>query len=719
MAQTLYSITRLLTHLLTHSLTILLHTISLCLSYYSLEQENTTLFLEQPHFADTSCTVPAALAPESSGPPKTVPPPTPIHLPRCQPRFEGDATAHTAAAAAAAVSSIGSESLSADIPSSSSVSTPPIPAQLTTILQNLLRPAEQVDISHLELLGVHIIPDAAVSDLVPDPACLPDFEKWDTLTREQAHAVDAETRPRQLCNGRTSPGASKYVDLRQGLLTDNDSAFRAVRRVAPRPGEQYVRLGYCHEFFRYLESITAYWDDTSTQQPSSESSNDDNTNPSDNVGSENADKTAQGNTLGFYRTSAGTSMPAQYRTNLLTSFLKLVTYDFSCSIMSRQGPEPRLYIKSPTDTTTSTTTTTTTTNPKHSYFSSGCNFLFRMPLDREAAKRGIIDGPIAAVSPRHTTLFPPRGKERESVIDLSREIVAALITAQNRARQGRTEERIGKDAWWATKPRWGGGPGGPVGKEEELLELRDPSAVVLGDKDEKPFTTSSSSSSVAVEGEGAPNLPSKDDNLLRTASSSPLGAHHQPSKYRGRSLSSSTSPESSSDCTSLSSFPYSSPSSSSTQPPNPKRPRIKGLAIYDAYRMIRPPAMHWDPKTRYTAIGRQRGVDYDDVFVISSLFHHVSLLRVRVPDTLLAVLAGKMPDPGLEARGKVEVWRTRWFDLFVAGDRVEGMKTLWGVMAYAMRKVEEEGAAEGEGDDVDDGGGGGGGHVAKKDSSSR
>lgn len=633
----------------------------------------------KPQFADTSYAVPATLATESSGPPKIVPPPTPIHLPRCQPRIEGDATT---AQAAAIVSSIGSESISADIPSSSTPPPPPPPPsqppRLTTILHSLLRPAEQVDISHLELLGVHVHSDSAVSDIVPDPACLPDFEKWDALTREQAHALDTETRPQQLCNGRNSPGASKYVDLRQGLLTDNDGAFRAVRRVAPRPGEQYVRLGYCHEFFRYLESITAYWDDTSTQQPTSESTNDDNNNNSaDNGNIENAGKTTREDGLNFYRTSAGTSMPIQYRVNLLTSFLKLVTYDFSCNIMCRQGPEPRLYVKSPSETTTSAPSIPTA-NPKHSYFSSGCNFLFRMPQDRETARRGIIDGPIAAISPRHTTLFPPRGKERESVIDLSREIVAALITAQNRAREGRAPERIGKDAWWATKPRWGGGPGGPVGKEEELLELRDPSAVVLGDKDEK-LSSSSSNNVAAVEGEVAPIPPTKGSSLSTTGFS-PLGVHQQPSKYRGRSLSStsttgSSSSASSSDCL-----------SSSTQPPHPKRPRIKGLAIYDNYRMIRPPAMHWDPKTNYTAIGRQRGVNYDDVFVISSLFHHVSLLRVRVPDTLLAVLAGEVPDPGLQARGGVGVWRTRWFDLFVGQDRVDAMKALWGVMAYAMRK---------------------------------
>ncbi|KAJ4421710.1 hypothetical protein N0V82_003554 [Gnomoniopsis sp. IMI 355080] len=595
------------------------------------------------------------------GPPKDVPPPTPIHLPECRPRANDAASA-------------GSDPISADTSS----------PQLTTVLHNLLRPADQVDISHLELLGVHVVPDAEVADLIPDPSCLPDFEKWDTLTREEAQADDAEPRPK-LCNGRISPGASKYVDLRQGLLTDNDGAFRAVRRVAPRPGEQYVRLGYCHEFFRNLEAITAFWDDTSAKQPSQSAEN----KPSDN-GSEDINKPTEEDSSSFYRTSAGTTMPAQYRTTLLTSFLKLVTYDFSCSIMSRQGPEPRLYIKSPV--TTPSSSRTTASSPRHSYFSSGCSFLFRMPLDRETAKRGIVDGPIAAISPRHTTLFPPRGKERESVIDLSREVIAALITAQNRAREGKAEERIGKDAWWATKPRWGGGLGGPVGKEEELLEVRDPSAVVLGDKDEKL-----ASSNVTVEGEGTHTAK---ENPLQMTGSFPSSSSSSPvlpfpSKYRGRSISSGSP-------TSSSSSERSSPSSSTTQPPNPKRLR-KGLAIYDAYRMVRPPMMHWDPKTRYTAIGRQRGAHYDDIFVISSLFHHVAILRVRVPDTLLAVLAGAIPDPGVRARGQVAVWRTRWFDLFVAQDRVDAMRTLWGVMAYAMRKVEEE-DTEGEGMHDGDGG---------------
>lgn len=517
--------------------------------------------------------------------------------------------------------------------------------QLSTLLQSLVRPADQVDITHLEALGVLVRPDVSLSDLIPDSSCFPSFDEWDTLSQEDAHAVDAESR-RALCDDRLSPGASKYVDLRQGLLTDNDRAFRAVRRLAQKPGEQYVRLGYCHDFFRSLETLTSFWDDTAADKPSIHP---DEKMPID--GGESAAKSCGNDQYAFYRTSAGTSMPPQYRTQLLTSFLRLVTYDFSCSVTSRQ--EPRLYIKSPAP------------GQKHSNFTSGCSFIYRMPLDREFAKRGIIEGPLAAVSPRHATLPPRNGRDRDSVIDLSREVIAALITAQQRSREGREEERIGQGAWWTTTPRWGGGPGGPIGKEAEALESKDPTAVVVGDKDERPGTSGS-----VVEGD--PSTAAKDG-----ASS---GSSSRSSSSRGSSS-------------------RNSGGSSPTQPPHPKRPR-KGLAIYDAYRMVRPPSKQWDPKTKYAAIGRQRGVDYDDVFVISCLYHHISILRVRVPDRLLDVLSGAIPDPGVQARGRLDIWRTRWYDFFVAEDRVEAMKAVWAVMAYAMRKQRDVVGDEESGKDL-------------------
>ena len=507
---------------------------------------------------------------------------------------------------------------------------------MTAILQGLTRPADQVNISHLEALGVHVNPDVSLADLVPDSSCLPDFARWDAPLQDDVDNTDTDSQLR-LSNGRLAPGALKYANLRQSLLIDNDKAFGAVRRVAPKPGDKPVRLGYCHDFFRNLEGLTGFWDDTSKPGPAMSAAAD---------GDGTSGKPASDNDYTWYRTSTGSAMPPQNRTQILTSFLKLVTYDFSCSITSRR--EPRLYIKAaqpPADSIAPVLA------HSHSYFSSGCSFIFRMPIDRESAKSGIVEGPIAAVSPRHATTFPPDGKERESVIDLCREIIAALVTAQHRAREGRKEERIGKDAWWTTKPRWGGGPGGPIGKEAEALESRDASTVVVGDKDD---TALDAESSAAAEG-----------------SPSDLAASGAPRTASSRMAASLKSRR---------------PSSRATgQPPDPKRAR-KGLAIYDAYRMVRPPSFNWDPKTRYLHIGRQRGVDYDDVFVISSLFHHMSVLRVRVPDRLLQVLAGA-PDQKGRDWGRLEVWRTAWFDFYVPEHRAEALKVVWGVMAYAMREI--------------------------------
>ncbi|KAK7745985.1 hypothetical protein SLS53_002706 [Cytospora paraplurivora] len=559
------------------------------------------------------------------GPPRQVPPPTPVNLPQCQLQLPEPGPGPGPEPEAVGTNDAAGET-----------ETP-----LTAILQGLTRPADQVSVFHLEALGVHVKSDASLAELIPASSCLPEFARWDHSSREDAETTDADSRP-QLSNGRLAPGALKYINLRQSLLIDNDKAFGAVRRDNPKPGEKPVRLGYCHDFFRNLESLTGFWDDTSKPRPANHRGN---ASAADGDGDSSKPTGDGGHT--WYRTSTGSAMPAQYRTQLLTSFLKLVTYDFSCSILSRK--EPRLYIQAAGLPAGSPVPVPAHTS---SYFSSGCNFIFRMPTDRESAKSGIVEGPIAAVSPRHTTSFPPNGREQESVIDLCREIIAALITAQHRAREGRKEERVGKDAWWTTKPRWGGGTGGPIGKEAEILEPRDVTAALVSDEYERPGNAGSCSAAV-----GSP-----PDSF---ASGAP------------GTISSITSPKSRRP---------SSPHAAG-QPPDPKRPR-KGLAIYDAYRMVRPPSFNWDPKTRYIHIGRQRGVNHDDVFVISSLFHHVSVLRVRVPDRLLQVLAGA-PDQKGRDWGRLEVWRTKWFDLFVPNDRAEAMKIVWGVMAYAMRKVED------------------------------
>ncbi|KFY92150.1 hypothetical protein V500_04295, partial [Pseudogymnoascus sp. VKM F-4518 (FW-2643)] len=69
-------------------------------------------------------------------------PPTPVRFPSVLPRAPGTATP------------------------------PPKDVPLRTFIRGIQRPAD-IKLTHFEALGLHIIPDAPVTDLLPDPSFLP------------------------------------------------------------------------------------------------------------------------------------------------------------------------------------------------------------------------------------------------------------------------------------------------------------------------------------------------------------------------------------------------------------------------------------------------------------------------------------------------------------------------------------------------------------------
>ncbi|KAK3346264.1 hypothetical protein B0T25DRAFT_520722 [Lasiosphaeria hispida] len=592
-------------------------------------------------FGNLAHMIPAASA--ASGPPKDVPPPTPINFPQCYPQDRDDEA----------------QALTSGRP----------PTHLTAVLQGITRPNE-VTVSHLMALGTHVIPNSALANLIPDAAFIPDFSAWHALSPDEVHAKNESTR-QKLNTGNLSPGCQAYLERRRELCIPNESAYRAVRRIPAPKGQGQARLGNSFEFYRHLELLSTFWDDTSKPTPpsfkSDESKNEDGSSDTSAAdGSKASEKDPSD--VAFYRSGAGHQMPPEYRQNIVTAFLKLVAYDYGCNV-SAPRVEPRLYI---------TSSSSSATAPRRSYFSSGCTFIFRTPTTREAARAGVVEGPLAAVSARHSTTFPPlrpapptpdstspvvapppTGTDRDSTMDLAREIIAALITAQHRTREGRTEKRIGEDAWWATKPRWGGGPGGPIGREVEMQSGADET---IGDKDAPLPVEAATPEAPAAPVAALPRRPFSRPSSSMSSSSGAGGS----AKGAKRLKKSGNHP------------------------------------MYDNYRMVRPPAATWDRKTQYTAIGRVPGADYDDIFIISALFHHVSVLRVRVPDKLLAVLDGEPDEPptdGSKSWGRLEVRRSSWYDLFKAEDRVAAMQLVWSMMAFLMRDVEGEKAGDGE-DDV-------------------
>lgn len=94
--------------------------------------------------------------------------------------------------------------------------------------------------------------------------------------------------------------------------------------------------------------------------------------------------------------------------------------------------------------------------------------------------------------------------------------------------------------------------------------------------------------------------------------------------------------------------------------------------------------------------------------MVSSLNHHIAILHLRVHRRYLDILTTGKSDfteslsdtPADPPWHVLKIERTRWFDLFVAEDRIEALKGLWRIFHYMMRAEEDVGGGGGGGGDV-------------------
>jgi hypothetical protein len=77
----------------------------------------------------------------------------------------------------------------------------------------------------------------------------------------------------------------------------------------------------------------------------------------------------------------------------------------------------------------------------------------------------------------------------------------------------------------------------------------------------------------------------------------------------------------------------------------------------------------------------------DKVFLVSSLNHHVSILKLRVHKAYLDHLeTGSLPSsPDTPDWSSPILQRSRWYDLLVPEERVELLRGLWAVAGYLTR----------------------------------
>lgn len=325
------------------------------------------------------------------------------------------------------------------------------------IYRNLLelRKPQDITIDHVKALnlrietgleGLRIISD---EDLRAAPPLV-----WDRMNADDENPAGGP----KMGNGVPYPPFEKYEIVKKELLTDSDDAFREAARMPQKPGRDRVRLTQTRKFWTGLERMAQYWDtsqDEYYERPAAAAKPEENkivndmreqqlsdtglSSPMDTSDCPTEDATTYVRVYKGRRVGTGCEMPSDIREDTMRGLIEMVAWPFQCQASVPSIP-PRLNVQG-------------LLFPVRHTLISG-----RVPLDRQAARCGILEGPLLGLQCREETKFSAEEPETwsQEYCDLFREVGAMLLLAQERAREGAVEVRPGEGKWWTTVPRFGG-----------------------------------------------------------------------------------------------------------------------------------------------------------------------------------------------------------------------------------------------------------------------
>jgi hypothetical protein len=533
-----------------------------------------------------------------------------------------------------------------------------------------------------EALNVRSTPIEKVEDIFPEKSCGSSYipsRSWlePRSTGDQANAAAPESRV--LFNRRPYPAQDDFYIRSKELQYENADAFCVLTRT-PRDGRPTPRLAHFRRFWEGLDNMAYYWDDSADEyiQPKQEENIDVSTKgeillsdakstlseehePRKRTKWNPAEPVTPSQLLFPASNPMYSSLSVQSRTHPESSIQRLARNGTISESDAKKQPPPGTYrghrigngagmpeqyridtvrafvepiawafgfTLSPHRRQPVVTIKTLHVPIKMS------GAVWRPPLAREKAKMGWLEGPVLGISCRSETEF--EHGPGNPLLDVLRESGALLSIAQERAREKMKEVKPGEDKWWTTVPRWGGGVGGEAGE---------------------------------VLASGAANTDDPVDAME--------GVEPKPSREsRGRPRSRGTG-------------------------------STRKLSAAEAWKVLRPGVGIWDPRVEYSAIGKELGSDYDQVcfkclqleallnvqvFLVSSLNHHISILKMTVHSAYLEYLnTGMLPSISSEDEDEDESWctpqilRSPWYDMFKVEDRLEALRGLWGVMGYLAR----------------------------------
>ncbi|KAJ5102944.1 hypothetical protein N7532_003473 [Penicillium argentinense] len=531
--------------------------------------------------------------------------------------------------------------------------------ELFGLLASIKRP-QDISLDRFKPLNLQVESDVDVRRMFPDDqaqslAPLP----WDDEPEIQPESSEPPSRP-LMSNGLPYPPKERFEILRKELLLDNDDTFREMARLPPREGRTRVRVTQSRKFWTGLERVAQYWDsslDNYFDRPASPTptppSNDDGSKedkmqtddatPASGSGHSKMDVdqpeaaaesngTAEDGTtphpsVRMYtgrRIGSGTEMPDELRDETIRAFVEMAAWPFGCQVCVPTLP-PRLTVKS-------------LLFPVRQSFQ-----VARSPRDRQVARNGILEGPVLIAQCRPETAFRATGDDVGGgigeVCDLFREVGGMLLAAQERAREGATELRPGEGKWWTTRPRFGGAPNDHI--LDDLVKGHGMHGMPLPD-------------SMLGEGKSEPSVPAQEVESARK--------RHK--------------------------FEHPFVTSLSRKPS-----AMRKLSSGEKWKILQPGPSLWDKRMRYMQIGKVPESPYDDIYMVSSINHHISILHLRIHKRYLQALTFGESDFPAEPADTDHPWhvlklqRSRWYDLLDANDRVDGLKCVWRLFHYQLRKV--------------------------------
>uniref|UniRef100_A0A093V5M5 UvrABC system protein B n=1 Tax=Talaromyces marneffei PM1 TaxID=1077442 RepID=A0A093V5M5_TALMA len=427
------------------------------------------------------------------------------------------------------------------------------------IYRNLiaLRKPQDITIDHVKALNLRIETDIEGLQIISDE----DLQGLPPLVWDKMNEDDDEnpSEAPKMGNGIPYPPYEKYDIVKKELLSDTDDAFREAARMPPKPGRDRVRLTQTRKFWLGLERIAQYWDtsqDEYFERPAAASKPEENQTVNDERASTNTGVDSPMDTsaspaeeIKTYervykgrRIGTGSEMPADIREDTMRGLLEMVAWPFQCQVSVPSLP-PRLHTQG-------------LLFPVRLTLISG-----RVPQDRQAARSGILQGPLLGVQCREETKFSAKDEEPGS---------------WERARDGAVEVRPGEGKWWTTVPRFGGA-------EHEGVTGEAANADDAKTKEDQ-----------------------KDDD------------NNQGVYKRSR---------------------YMNPLIASR-----RAARARRLTPSEKWNIIGPGTSLWDKKMNYMQIGKPNNSPYDDIYMLSSINHHVSILHLRVHRRYIDCLTSGVSD---------------------------------------------------------------------------